>query len=249
MAVIKRIHAENTCKSAIVLDLGDIAQHAELLRKQAQDRADQIIYNAECKRDELVSQGYATGERNGQAMGYREGLAKGEEAGRQRSTVEAREQLDQIEFSWNAALDDFADRRHHLLVEGKESVIRLAMAIAERVIHRSIEADERIVLAQVEHALKLIGRPTRATVFVHPDDAAMIRRALPTVSARFGAIEHVLCEEDESVGRGGCRVTTAEGGEIDASIETQIERIAQTLVPSTKTKCESDETKCEDKAA
>jgi len=249
MAVIKRAHTGNAAKDAVILDLGDIAQHAELLRKQAQGRANQIIHDAEIKRDELIADGYKLGERNGQAEGYREGLAKGEEEGRHSSTVEAREQLDQIESSWNAALDDFATRRHHLLVEGKESVIRLAMAIAERVIHRSIEADERIVLAQVEHALKLIGRPTRATVLVHPDDAAMVRRALPTVSARFGAIEHVLCEEDDSVGRGGCRVTTAEGGEIDASIETQIERIAQTLVPSTKTGIKADDIEQEDKAA
>jgi flagellar assembly protein FliH len=249
MTVIKRAHAEVASKSAIVLDLGDIAQHAELLRKQAQDRADQIIIDAENKRDELIAEGYEQGERNGQAMGYREGLAKGEEAGRQRSTVEARDQLDQIEIAWNAALDDFADRRHHLLVEGKENVIRLALTIAERVIHRTIEVDERVVMAQVEHALKLIGRPTRATVLVHPDDAAMVRRALPTVSARFGAIEHVVCEEDDSVGRGGCKVATAEGGEIDASIETQIERIAQTLIPSNTPKTEQDDQKREDKAA
>ncbi len=249
MAVIKRAQAEVATKSAVVLDLGDIAQHAELLRKQAQDRADQIIHDAECKRDELIANGYEQGERNGQAMGYKEGLAKGEEAGRQRSTVEARAQLDQIESAWISALDDFADRRHHLLVESKESVIRLAMAIAERVIHRTIEVDDRVVLAQVEHALKLIGRPTRATVLIHPDDGAMVRRALPTISARFGAIEHVICEEDESVGRGGCKVTTADGGEIDASIETQSERIAQTLVPSGTKKNESSDIKREDRAA
>ena len=249
MAVIKRAQAEVASKNAVVLDLGDIAQHAEMLRKQAQDKADQIIIDAENHRDQLIADGFEQGERNGQAMGYREGLAKGEEAGRQRATVESREQLDQIERAWNAALDDFADRRHHLLVEAKESVIKLAMTIAERVIHRSIAVDDRVVLAQVEHALKLIGRPTRATVLVHPDDAAMVRRALPTVSARFGAIEHVICEEDESVGRGGCRVTTAEGGEIDASIETQIERIAQTLIPSGESKSEPGDIGREDKAA
>lgn len=231
MAVIKREFADAMSRGAVVLDLGDIARQAELLREQAQARADKIILDAEKTREDLINSGFEQGERNGHAVGYREGLAKGEEEGRQRATVEARQQLETIENAWVTALDDFADKRHHLLVESKESVLRLALAIAERVIHRQIEMDDRVVLAQVEHALRLVGRPTRVTVLIHPEDGAMVRRALPTISARFGAIEHVLCEEDESVERGGCRVMTDEGGEIDASIRTQIERIARTLLP------------------
>ena len=231
MAVIKRAQAENASKSAVVLDLGDIAKQAELLRKQAQARADKIILDAEAKHEELVDTGYEQGERNGYAVGYREGFAKGEDEARQRTTIESRAELEKIEDSWIKALDDFADKRHHLLVEGKENVLKLAITIAERIIHRQISIDDGVVLSQVEHALKLVGRPTRATVLINPADGAMVRRALPTMSARFGASEHVVCEEDESIQRGGCKVVSSEGGEIDASIETQIQRIAQTLLP------------------
>lgn len=241
MAVIKRAQAENEAKSAIVLDLGDIAKQAELLRKQAQARADEIILDAEAKHEELIDTGYEQGERNGYAVGYREGFTKGEEEARQRTTIESRAELEKIEDSWIKALDDFADKRHHLLVEGKENVLRLALAIAERVIHRQISLDDRVVLSQVEHALKLVGRPTRATVLINPADGAMVRRALPTMSARFGAIEHVVCEEDESIARGGCKVVTSEGGEIDASIETQIQRIAQTLLPGDRESRDADQ--------
>jgi len=248
MAVIKRAQANTAAQSAVVLDLGDIARNAEILRQRAQAQADKIILDAEAKREELIDSGYEQGERNGYAVGYREGFAKGEEEGRQRSTIDAREELEKIEESWVTALDDFADKRHHLLVEGKENVLRLALAIAERIIHRQITVDDRVVLSQVEHALKLVGRPTRATVLINPDDGAMVRRALPTISARFGAIEHVVCEEDESITRGGCKVVTAQGGEIDASIETQIQRIAQTLIPGDR-ELHENEIKREDRAA
>ena len=127
--------------------------------------------------------------------------------------------------------------------------IRLALSIAERVIHRAVSLDERVVLAQVEHALKLIGRPTRVAVLINPEDGAMVRRALPSISARLGAIEHVVLEEDPSITRGGCVVRTAEGGEIDASLEPQIGRIAQTLLPQISNDTDGESKSREDRAA
>lgn len=249
MAVIKKSDAAGSARDAVVLDLGDIARQAEMLRRRAREQAEAIVAEARAEHDRLVSSGYAEGHAAGKSAGYAEGVARGEEEGRQRATRDARVKLDEIEKAWTEALDDFADRRHHLLVESKESVIRLALAIAERVIHRAVAADERIALAQVEHALKLIGRPTRVAVLVHPEDGAMVRRALPSISARLGAIEHVVCEEDASVTRGGCVVRTAEGGEIDASLETQIQRIAQTLVPQVRREDAGEQGAREDRAA
>mgnify|MGYP003651923076 CR=1 FL=1 len=231
MAVIKKSEAASAARNAVVLDLGDIARQAELLRLRAEEQAEAIVAEARAERARLVKSGYDEGFAQGQKKGYAEGRKQGEEEGKQESTIAARVKLDEIERAWTEALDDFADGRHHLLVECKQNVIRLAISIAERVIHRAVEQDERVVLAQVEHALKLIGRPTRVAVLINPDDGAMVRRALPSISARLGAVEHVVLEEDETITQGGCIVRTAEGGEIDASLETQIRRIAQTLLP------------------
>lgn len=249
MAVIKKSDAAGSARDAVVLDLGDIARQADLLRRRAREQAEAIVAQARAERDRLVSTGYADGHAAGTSAGYAEGFAKGEEEGRKQSTLEARVKLDEIERAWTEALDDFADKRHRLLVESKQSVIRLAISIAQRVIHRAVAADERIALAQVEHALKLIGRPTRVVVLIHPEDGAMVRRALPSISARLGAIEHVVCEEDEAIARGGCVVRTAEGGEIDASLETQVRRIAQTLVPRAGGEEPGDQAVREDRAA
>ncbi len=249
MAVIKKSDAHRVEHEAVVLDLGDIERQAALLRSRAEEQAEAIMESARAERARLTANGHEEGRAAGLKQGYAEGFAKGEEEGKQASTLAARATLDEIERAWTEALDDFADRRHHLLVESKVNVIRLAISIAERVIHRAVEQDERVVLAQVEHALKLIGRPTRIEVLIHPDDGAMVRRALPSISARFGAIEHVVLEEDESVAQGGCVVRTAEGGEIDASLATQIQRIAQTLIPPAAREEKSDDQAREDRAA
>ncbi len=249
MAVIKKSEAVSAARNAVVLDLGDIARQAELLRKRAEEQAEAIIADARAQREQLIASGYEEGHAEGSKKGYAEGFAKGEEEGKQESTVAARVKLDEIEKAWTEALDEFADGRHHLLVECKENVVRLAISIAERVIHRAVKLDERVVLAQVEHALKLIGRPTRVAVLINPDDGAMVRRALPSISARLGAMEHVVLEEDPSITRGGCIVRTAEGGEIDASLETQIGRIAQTLLPQIAGSEDGESKSREDRAA
>ena len=249
MAVIKKSEAVSAARNAVVLDLGDIARQAELLRLRAEEQAEAIVAEARAERTRLVKSGYDEGFAQGQKKGYAEGRKQGEEEGKQESTIAARVKLDEIERAWTEALDDFADGRHHLLVECKQNVIRLAISIAERVIHRAVEQDERVVLAQVEHALKLIGRPTRVAVLINPEDGAMVRRALPSISARLGAMEHVVLEEDTSIERGGCVVRTAEGGEIDASLATQIQRIAQTLIPQSAREEKTEGQAREDRAA
>ena len=231
MAVIKRANADEANRQAVVLDLGDIARQAELLRERAQARADRIIAQAETERERLISDGYETGRARGYDEGFTEGLGQGRRQGREEATVRARKQLDEIERAWNGALDDFANHRHHLLVECKQDVLKLALKIAQTVVHRQIMVDDRVVLTQIEHALKLVGRSTRISVAVNPEDGDLVREMLPTISARLGAIEHVTCDLDPSVAAGGCIVRTAEGGEIDATIQTQISRIAQTLIP------------------
>jgi len=47
----------------------------------------------------------------------------------------------------------------------------------------------------------------------------------------LGVCEHADLREDVAVGRGGCVVRSARGS-IDATIETQLERIAATLLPA-----------------
>ncbi|HED54936.1 MAG TPA: hypothetical protein ENJ00_12160 [Phycisphaerales bacterium] len=232
MAVIKADNAEEANRQAVVLDLGDIARHAEILRQRAQERADRIIAEAEAERERLISDGFESGRSRGYEEGFTQGREVGERKGREEAMVRARQQLDEIERAWNAALDDFANHRHHLLVECKRDVLELAIKIAEAVIHRRVQADERLVLAQIEHALKLVGRSTRVSVAINPADGDLVREMLPTISARLGAIEHVTCDLDPAVEQGGCIVRTAEGGEVDATIQTQIDRIAQTLIPT-----------------
>jgi hypothetical protein len=117
-----------------------------------------------------------------------------------------------------------------MLFAAREDVVALATAIAEKVIFRAIAADPTIIEDQLAEALALLVRPTSVVVAIHPDDRAVVEAVLPELCERLPQCEHVRLVEQDELARGGCIVRT-QGGQIDASIEQQITRIAATLVP------------------
>lgn len=235
MPVLKRQHAERYAKDAVVLDLADIAQQAEALRRAAQQQADRIIAEAKAERERLLSDAAEVGRREGHA----EGLAQGREAGKTAGETEARaehaDQLRQLQAAWADALGEFLSQRDHLVIECKQDVLRLALTIAERITHRQIDCDEEVVCRQIEEALRAVGKPSRVVIAVSPDEIDLVREVLPDLAGRIEAAEHSELVADASLSPGSCRIRTAGGGEIDAAIETQLRRIVETIIPGGKT--------------
>lgn len=231
MPVVKRQHAERFAKDAIVLDLADIVQQGEALRRAAKQEADRIIAEARAERERLIADAREVGQR----AGYEEGLAQGREAGKVAGETAARaehaDRLRQIQSAWADALEEFLAQRDHLVIECKQDVLRLAIGVAERVVHRRIECDDEVVCRQIEEALRLVSKPTRVVVSASPDDVELVRDILPDLAARLEGVEHASLVADDSLARGSCIIRTAGGGEVDASIDTQLSRIAEMIVP------------------
>ncbi len=96
---------------------------------------------------------------------------------------------------------------------------------------RAITWGPERVADQLGAVLGLLARPTRLMVRTHPEDAAILEQALPTLREKYRNATHVEIAPDESLARGSCVATTGTGGAIDASIQDQLARIVQTLLP------------------
>jgi flagellar biosynthesis/type III secretory pathway protein FliH len=88
-----------------------------------------------------------------------------------------------------------------------------------------------VVQVQLETVLSLLSQPTRLSISVNPEDAALARESLPALMARFSAAQHVDVKPDPTLTRGSCIGTTSGGGMLDASIPTQLDRMIQALMP------------------
>ncbi len=231
MSVIKANKTIGFAKDAVVLDLGDLGRQAARLRMVAEEKAATIVTDAELKAKELIAGAEEIGFEQGKIAGYEQGLAEGQEQGRQEALVESREQFAQLHAAWSDVAGQWDAQTKGMAIEARQIVTEFAMKMAERLVHRVIEVDPTVVVDQVAGALSLVLRPMDVSVRVSPADLAVISEALPQLLAEFDHLEHIHLAEDVQVSPGGCLVSYGQG-QIDATIETQIRRVVDLILPA-----------------
>jgi len=230
MAIVKHTQAERLARSAVVLDLGDLKRQAAELLGQARAEAASIVADAQAEARRRIDESAGRGFDEGHRKGLDEGRAAGRAEALDAARAEFRDRFEALDQRWSAAVADWERRRRALLLEAEQDVLAFAFALASRVVHRIVERDPTIVADQLRAVLFLLGRPTRIAIRIHPDDRPTVESMLPALHELLPAGEHAALNDDASVGRGGCIIATA-GGEIDASIATQLDRIAAALLP------------------
>lgn len=231
MGMIKRADYEKYVHEAYVMDLSDLQKRGRMVVEEANAQAAQIIAQAKAKRDHMIS----TASEAGRKQGYQAGFTIGQTDGIVRGMQEAREdhsqQLAQLTQFWTDQLDSFEQMRDGLLEQGRTEVIELAAMIARRVVRRVVELEPSVVVNEMRDMLSQITETSRLVIAVHPDDAQMAQEELPALVERFASCEHAQIVTDASLERGSCVARTAAGGEIDATIVTQLDRIIGALLP------------------
>jgi flagellar biosynthesis/type III secretory pathway protein FliH len=109
--------------------------------------------------------------------------------------------------------------------------VELAFALAEKIMHATLEADRGAVLGAIRGALRGLVERERVTVLVNPADLELVRASVDELRSTLGGIEHCEIQAERRVGRGGAVVRHAEG-QVDARIETKLERAREVVQAS-----------------
>ena len=126
------------------------------------------------------------------------------------------------------ALIEMAGAERHKIIEGAEpEIVKLAVGIAERVLHQQIALDRNVVIEMVKHAVTRLVDRERITVRVNPADLERMREHRDEVLA-LGDVETMRIIEDQRVDRGGVVLET-DGGTVDAKISTQLAQVRRVL--------------------
>lgn len=142
-------------------------------------------------------------------QGYADGLASGKEA------VEAQIRACQ------ALLDHLTRPLDELDTQVEQELLALAVAIARQLVRRELRTAPDEIVGVVKEALALLpSNAAEVKVELHPEDAALVRRALPEGEGE--KLWRVV--ENPALTRGGCRVSTATG-RIDASVEKRLNQV------------------------
>jgi flagellar assembly protein FliH len=154
------------------------------------------------------------------AQAHAEGRAQGHADGVAETTAAA--------LALGEALRGVHELREQLAGEMERDAVQLALALAAKILAGTLEIEPERVLDVVRGALRRVADRRQIVVLVDPQDLEVVSSAINDRSkigqqAQAGGIELCEVQSDRRVGRGGAVVRTAEG-EIDATVQTQLER-------------------------
>lgn len=230
MPMIRRADSASLAREALVLDLGDLARQGEAILERARREADRIVEEAGAERERLISGAARQGHTEGLAQGRAEGHAEGLERGRAEAIAAESALLESLRASWYEALERFDAMRADLHAQAEREVLGFAVRLGERVAKRAIELDAAAAARQLVEAIDLTMQPSRVRVRVSPEDARSVREALPELADRLAESASVAVVEDASLSHGSIVVET-DDSRIDGTIETQLSRIVDALLP------------------
>jgi len=230
MTLIRSKSAGPLVKNAVVLDLGDIAKQGEMIKKQCRSEAKRILAHARSQAEVLVRKSAENGFAEGKKLGYAEGIKNGQIEGRAEALDETRIAMQSLMQAWSDSLETLNAMRQSLLLDAKLDILKLALEIGERVVYRIIEVDPSIVEDQMVESLRLLAKRTEVTISVSPADFDTAQNLVPDIITQIDACDGISVLSEPGLTPGGCIIQTG-GGEIDATIETQLDRIIATLIP------------------
>ncbi len=147
---------------------------------------------------------------------YQRGFAEGKNLGKEQAAAEVQPVLERLSRS----LSEISALRPRVRREGEKDLVKLAIAIARRVLHRELTIDPESIEGLIKVALERLESRELCTVRVHPDQEAHVRLLLD----RFTHSRKIEIIADKSL-RLGDVVLETEHGSIDASVEAQLSEI------------------------
>jgi len=149
-------------------------------------------------------------------MGKKEGRAEGEKAGMASGTAAVQPVLERM----TASIAELASYRARFRRDSEPELLKLALAVARKILRRELTVDPHSLLGILKAALETINRAEVLCVRVAPDDAAQMSGKL----AGLGLPDAVEVVGDRTLERGSVVLDTRRG-QIDASIQTQLSEI------------------------
>lgn len=196
-------------------------ERARAILQEAQERALAIVDEAQARAermiDEAASSSAALREQARQAghdSGYAEGLGA------------AQEQTADSVAALRTVVETAQAERRALIEAAEPEIVRLAMTVAARVVHREIETDPRVVVDVARAAIARLADKETMVVRVNPADLETMRASREELFA--GDSRQIRFVGDLRVDRGGVVIDT-EAGSVDAKIEHQLREARKVL--------------------
>jgi len=148
--------------------------------------------------------------------GFREGVAFQKE-----ETAPVAEELARL-------VREIGGLKQRIFSASEKEMLRLVLAVAEKVIHREASLQADVILHVLRNAMRSVVDREGMKIRLNPRDFRHIMEVKQDFLQSIDGVRNVLFEEDAGIGPGGAMIETS-FGEVDARLEQQIEEIRNAL--------------------
>ena len=184
---------------------------------------EEILAQAEAKAASLVQEA-ATEAETIREEARKKGRAEGLESGR----AELEGLKEDAARRLLGAATAIENTRPQVLQELEQELVQLAVMAASKVVAKELQTNPEVVRSVVLSALKIISQTRSVKIRISPQDLEMIETIQPRIAADYPDLAKIDLIPDKDVSPGGCLVTT-ESEEIDATMETRIQNLAEAM--------------------
>jgi flagellar assembly protein FliH len=158
---------------------------------------------------------------------YENGFHQGEKAGMEI----AERKIDAIMKRYTEAIVEVGKLRASLYGQIEQEVVKLALAVSKKIVHREIQVDRDIIQTLVRVALSHVAEKSSVVIHLNPVDYSYLLDKKSELSQSEGRDISLLA--DRSVERGGCLIQT-DCGDIDARIDEEFREVERTFFEGMK---------------
>ncbi|MBI4231912.1 hypothetical protein HY605_01655 [Candidatus Peregrinibacteria bacterium] len=143
--------------------------------------------------------------------------------------VRIHKETEGITGTLNGILQTVQRDKHIFMSQIEKEVVKLAVAIAGKVVKKEIVKDPAIAVENIKHALEIASKRSEIEILISPKDYELVDKYLPELKSDFMELANAKLIAEQTISQGGCIVRTKEGT-IDADITTQLEEIERQLL-------------------
>jgi flagellar assembly protein FliH len=199
-------------------------------------QADEVVSHAQQTADELLALARVEADSYQQQVrhqAYQQGLSQAQREIEQQAIEQSRqmveEQLQTALPALKAAAEALQSERDRWLIRWEQTAVRVGVAIAGKILKSQISARPELASGMIADALRLAAGQPRLAIHLHPEDlAAWGGQGSRIIESLTSCADSTLIP-DPTIARGGCRIETIHG-EIDARVESMLERLADELI-------------------
>ena len=213
----------------IAFNYDDLREQCDRYVKQARAKADRLLEEARRQAEHLRRKAHQDGLEQGRREGLADAAQEIETRAAELADERAQQKLRTCLPALRQAAESLTEQRDVWLADWEQTAVRLAIAVAEKIVRRRLEHEPEIRTEMIRSVLEAATGSPRITIHLNPHDAESLQSLVEEIVSSISGCGEAAVVADPDVSPGGCLIKT-EQGQIDGRLETQLERIASELL-------------------